>query len=88
MRIFALFDYDQTGTITVHDLRRVARELGETMSVEELKDMLERAASDSEAITPDDFYFIMTKKTFAWFATLKRIKAPFSFSFPSTTNSI
>ena len=70
MRIFALFDYDQTGTITVHDLRRVARELGETMSVEELKDMLERAASDSEAITPDDFYFIMTKKTFAWPATL------------------
>jgi hypothetical protein len=28
--------------------------------------MLERAASNGDEITFDDFYFIMTKKTFAW----------------------
>jgi hypothetical protein len=43
----------------------VAKELGETMSVDELKEMLQRAASNGEEITPEDFYFIMTKKTFA-----------------------
>ena len=64
-RIFDLFDDDKSGTINVHNLRRVAKELGETMSADELKEMLERAASNGEDITFDDFYFIMTKKTFA-----------------------
>jgi centrin-1 len=64
-RIFDLFDDDKTGTINIHNLRRVAKELGETMSSEELKEMLERAASNGDDITFEDFYFIMTKKTFA-----------------------
>jgi len=58
-------DDDKTGTINIHNLRRVAKELGETMSTEELKEMLERAASNGDEITFEDFYFIMTKKTFA-----------------------
>ncbi len=64
-RIFDLFDDDKSGTINLHNLRRVAKELGETMSTEELKEMLERAASNGDEITFEDFYFIMTKKTFA-----------------------
>ena len=64
-RIFDLFDDDKSGFINVHNLRRVAKELGETMSGDELKEMLERAASNGEEISFDDFYFIMTKKTFA-----------------------
>ena len=66
-RIFELFDDDRTGNINVHNLRRVAKELGETMSADELKEMLERAASNGDEISFEDFYFIMTKKTFAWF---------------------
>ncbi len=65
-RIFDLFDDDKSGTINVHNLRRVAKELGETMSTDELKEMLERAASNGDEISFEDFYFIMTKKTFAW----------------------
>ena len=64
-RIFELFDDDRSNAINIHNLRRVAKELGETMSAEELKEMLERAASNGEEITFEDFYFIMTKKTFA-----------------------
>ena len=44
----------------------MAKELGETMSADELKEMLERAASNGDEISFEDFYFIMTKKTFAW----------------------
>ena len=35
-KVFRLFDDDCTGTITLRNLRRVAKELGETMSDEEL----------------------------------------------------
>lgn len=63
-RIFDLFDDDKSGTINLNNLRRVAKELGETMSMDELKEMLHRAAANGEEITREDFYNIMTKKAF------------------------
>lgn len=65
MKIFNLFDDDQTSSINLNNLRRVAKELGETMSTEELREMIERAASNGEEISLEDFYTIMTKKAFA-----------------------
>lgn len=51
--------------ITIKNLKRVSKELGETMSEEELREMIERAdANGNGQITPEDFYNIMTKKTF------------------------
>ena len=63
-KIFDLFDDDKTGTINISNIRRVAKELGETMSFEELKEMISRASSNGEEITREDFYNIMTKKAF------------------------
>lgn len=64
-KVFNLFDDDKTGQITLKNLKRVARELGETMSEAELLEMIERADTDEDGeINPDEFYVIMTKKTF------------------------
>jgi Ca2+-binding EF-hand superfamily protein len=64
-RIFDLFIDDPQGdTITLSSLKRIARELGEQMSAEELKDMLARASSNGTELTFDEFYEIMTKKSF------------------------
>lgn len=62
-KIFDLFAENQE-SVTLNNLKRVAKELGETMSAEELQEMLERAASNNAEITREDFYNIMTKKTF------------------------
>jgi len=65
LRIFRLFiDDPNQETITLSSLRRIARELGEQMSNDELKDMLERASSNGTELTYDEFYDIMTKKSF------------------------
>ena len=64
-KVFNLFDDDQTGHITLRNLKRVAKELGETMSDAELLEMIERADTDQDGeISPEEFYSIMTKKTF------------------------
>ena len=63
--MFNLFDDDSTGKITLKNLKRVARELGETMSDDELLEMIERADKDKDGeINFEEFYEIMTKKTF------------------------
>ena len=64
-KVFRLFDDEKAGFITIKNLRRVAKELGETMTDEELLEMIERADSDGDGrVTPEDFYNIMTKKAF------------------------
>ena len=64
-RIFELFvDDPNSNSITLNSLKKISRELGENMSAEELKDMLERASSNGSELTFDEFYEIMTKKSF------------------------
>ncbi|CAK90525.1 unnamed protein product (macronuclear) [Paramecium tetraurelia] len=63
-KIFDLFDDDGSNSINLNNLKRVSKELGETMTAEELAEMLERAASNGREITREDFYNIMVKRAF------------------------
>ena len=64
-RIFDLFiDNPNNDTITMSALKKVALELGENMTDDDLKDVLERTSTSGNEITFDEFYDIMTKKSF------------------------
>ena len=63
-KVFSLFDVDGKGVITLRDLKRVAKELGETLTDAELLEMIERADRDGDSqITPEDFAAIMLRKS-------------------------
>ena len=65
-KIFNLFDDDESGFITLHNLKRVASELGERIDDAELLEMIERADLDQDGqISPKEFYRIMTYNTFS-----------------------
>ncbi|KAG2373358.1 hypothetical protein C9374_012224 [Naegleria lovaniensis] len=62
MKAFRLFDEDDTGYITFANLKRVAKDLGENMTDEELREMIEEAdRSNSGQISKEDFLRIMKK---------------------------
>lgn len=61
LKAFRLFDESESGRIGVRDLRRVARELGETVSDEELRAMIDEFDTDGDGeINQEEFIAIMT----------------------------
>jgi centrin-1 len=57
---------NNSGYISIKNLRRVAKELGETIDDPELQEMIERADNDNDGlVSEEEFYNIMTKKTFS-----------------------
>lgn len=65
LKAFRLFDDDQTGKITFKNLKRVACELGETLSDEELQEMIDEADRDGDGeINEEEFFRVMKKTNF------------------------
>merc|ERR1711977_252505 len=61
-KAFKLFDDDATGKITFKNLKRVAKELGENMTDEELQEMVDEADRDGDGeINEEEFLRIMKK---------------------------
>lgn len=62
LKAFRLFDDDNTGRISFKNLKRVAKELGENMTDEELQEMIDEADRDGDGeINEEDFLRIMKK---------------------------
>eukprot|EP00922_Rhytidocystis_sp_ex-Travisia-forbesii_P015389 GHVS01022952.1.p1 GENE.GHVS01022952.1~~GHVS01022952.1.p1 ORF type:complete len:198 (+),score=43.45 GHVS01022952.1:206-799(+) len=60
LKAFRLFDDDNTGKITLKNLRRVARELGEPLSDDELQAMIDEFDKDLDGeISEEEFLSIM-----------------------------
>jgi len=64
MKVFKLFNGGADGgKITLANLKTVAKELGESMTDEELQDMIDHAdKSSTNAVSFDDFYRLMAKR--------------------------
>jgi centrin-1 len=63
MKVFALFDDDNTGGISYKNLKRVATELGENLTDEELQEMVDEADRDGDGvINEEEFYRVMRKR--------------------------
>lgn len=63
MKIFALFDEDGTGGISFRNLKRVATELGENLTDDELQEMIEEADRDQDGVVnAEEFYRVMRKR--------------------------
>merc|ERR1719164_312300 len=60
LKAFRLFDDDETGKISFKNLKRVAKELGENMTDDEIQEMIDEADSDGE-IGEEEFMRIMKK---------------------------
>ena len=61
-KAFRLFDSEERGKINFNDLKRVAKELGENMSDDELNEMIEEADRDGDGeINEEDFIRVMKK---------------------------
>ena len=62
LKAFRLFDDDSTGKISFKNLQRVAQELGENLTEEELKEMIQEADQDNDGeVNQDEFLRIMKK---------------------------
>lgn len=62
LKAFRLFDDDETGKISFKNLKRVAKELGENLTDEELQEMIDEADRDNDGeVNQEEFLRIMKK---------------------------
>ncbi|XP_051647813.1 centrin-2 isoform X1 [Manacus candei] len=63
LKAFKLFDDDETGKISFQNLKRVARELGENLTDEELQEMIHEADRDGDGEVDEQEFLRIMKKT-------------------------
>ncbi|XP_005807851.1 caltractin [Xiphophorus maculatus] len=63
MKAFRLFDDDCTGKISFKNLKRVAKELGENLTDEELQEMIDEADQDGDGEVNEQEFLRIMKKT-------------------------
>eukprot|EP00767_Chilomastix_cuspidata_P001155 gnl/Chilomastix_cuspidata/1359.p3 GENE.gnl/Chilomastix_cuspidata/1359~~gnl/Chilomastix_cuspidata/1359.p3 ORF type:complete len:172 (-),score=92.29 gnl/Chilomastix_cuspidata/1359:198-713(-) len=66
LNAFRLFDDDNTGKISLKNLRRVAKELGETISDEELAAMIDEFDRDGDGEIDEEDFIAILRSTSAY----------------------
>ena len=61
--MFNFLDEDQSGTIKLDDLKRLTKDIGESITINELKDMIKNITNGNDEITFEEFYNIFKKST-------------------------
>ena len=63
-KVFAIYDEERKGYITAENLVQVAATLGETITIEEINELIRRADSDNDGVvSEEEFYNLMIRKT-------------------------
>ena len=71
-KVFAIYDEERKGYITAENLVKVAETLGETISIEEINELIRRGDSDHDGVvSEEEFYNLMIRKT--WLISLSII---------------
>merc|ERR1719464_1905793 len=60
LKAFRLLDDDETGKISFKNIKRVAKELGERMTDEELQEMIDEADRDGDGEVNEEEFLRMT----------------------------
>ena len=82
-KIFAMYDDERTGFLSAKNLRRVAQDLGENISEEEIQELIARADLDQDGlVSEEEFYHLMTRKQWEWSDHMKIILITQFFEFP------
>ncbi len=63
LKAFKLFDDDNTGAISLKNLRRVARELGENLQDDELQAMIDEFDKDEDGMINENEFLSIMKQT-------------------------
>ncbi|XP_019522533.1 PREDICTED: centrin-4-like [Hipposideros armiger] len=63
LKAFKLFDDDDTGSITLNNIKKVAKELGENLTDDDLQEMLDEADRDRDGEINEEEFLRMMQKT-------------------------
>ena len=63
VQCFKLFKDDQSNKVTVANIKKICRELGETLSDEEIREMVAEADKDGDGMLSEDDFLSFMKKT-------------------------
>jgi len=62
-KVFAMYDDERTGFLSAKNLRKVAETLGESITEQEIQELITRADLDQDGlVSEEEFYAIMTRK--------------------------
>ena len=61
--MFKFIDEDESGSIKLDDMKRLVKDIGESVTIEELKEIIGYATGGDAEITFDEFYNMFKRST-------------------------